>query len=321
MSNFLQGKVALVTGGSRGLGAATARSLADAGADVAITYTASADKAAEVVKELEDKGVQAAAFQSDQAHAALAPQLIDDVVARFGGLDIVVNNAGIGVESGKTIDDPSINTAELDRMHATNYTGVIAIIRAAAKVLRDNGRIINIGSGIGTRAGTPGFTDYAATKAGLIGYTKGAARDLARRGITVNMAAGTASGAGVDSDTLVNIEGIVGSNFADTYNAAGFTGASGVPGTPIGYNEFEGGAGNDTVIGDVNARRGRIEKLDNRGTSRIIRAFVPLAEMFGYATDLRSRTQGRATYTMQFHSYQEVPGAVSKEIIARVTGQ
>jgi NAD(P)-dependent dehydrogenase (short-subunit alcohol dehydrogenase family) len=187
MSNSLQGKVALVTGGSRGLGAATARSLADAGAHVAITYVASADKAAEVVKELEDKGVQAAAFQSDQAHAALAPQLIDDVVTRFGGLDIVVNNAGIGVESGKTIDDPSINTAELDRMHATNYTGVIAIIRAAAKVLRDNGRIINIGSGIGTRAGTPGFTDYAATKAGLIGYTKGAARDLARRGITVNM--------------------------------------------------------------------------------------------------------------------------------------
>jgi NAD(P)-dependent dehydrogenase (short-subunit alcohol dehydrogenase family) len=187
MSNSLQGKVALVTGGSRGLGAATARSLADAGAHVAITYVASADKAAEVVKELGHKGVQAAAFQSDQAHAALAPQLIDDVVARFGGLDIVVNNAGIGVESGKTIDDPSINTAELDRMHATNYTGVIAIIRAAAKVLRDNGRIINIGSGIGTRAGTPGFTDYAATKAGLIGYTKGAARDLARRGITVNI--------------------------------------------------------------------------------------------------------------------------------------
>ncbi|MCW2630379.1 SDR family oxidoreductase [Mycobacterium sp.] len=187
MSNSLQGKVALVTGGSRGLGAATARSLADAGADVAITYTASADKAAEVVKQLEDKGVQAAAFKADQADTARAPQLIDDVVARFGGLDILVNNAAIGVESGKTIDDPSIDTAELDRMHATNYTGVIATIRAAAKVLRDNGRIVNIGSGIGSRAGHPGFTDYAATKAGLIGYTKGAARDLARRGITVNI--------------------------------------------------------------------------------------------------------------------------------------
>jgi len=74
------------------------------------------------------------------------------------------------------------------------------------------------------------------------------------------------------------------------------------------------------VIGDVNGRRGRIEKLDNRGTSRIIRAFVPLAEMFGYATDLRSRTQGRATYTMQFHSYQEVPATLSEQIVKRIRG-
>jgi NAD(P)-dependent dehydrogenase (short-subunit alcohol dehydrogenase family) len=189
MSQPLQDKVALVTGGSRGLGAATARSLADAGADVAITYVASTDTAAEVVKELEDKGVHAAAFRSDQADATLAPQLIDDVVARFGGLDVLVNNAAISV-AGKTIDDPSVDAAALDRMHATNYTGVIAIIRAAANVMRDNGRIINIGSGIGSRAGHPGFADYAATKAGLTGYTKGAARDLGRRGITVNMVQG-----------------------------------------------------------------------------------------------------------------------------------
>ena len=187
MSKPLQGKVALVTGGSRGLGAATARSLADSGADVAITYVSSTGKASEVVKELVDRGVRAAAFQMDQADTAQAPRLIDDVVARFGGLDILVNNAAISVEMGKTIDDPDADIAALDRMHATNYTGVIAIIRAAAKVMRDNGRIVNVGSGIGSRAGTPGFADYAATKAGLTGYTKGAARDLARRGITVNM--------------------------------------------------------------------------------------------------------------------------------------
>jgi NAD(P)-dependent dehydrogenase (short-subunit alcohol dehydrogenase family) len=186
MSKTLQGKVALVTGGSRGLGAATARFLADSGADVAITYVNSAGKAAEVVKELEATGVRATAFQMDQADTAQAPRLIDDVVARFGGLDILVNNAAIGV-SGRTIDDPDADVAALDRMHATNYTGVIAIIRAAAKVMRDNSRIINVGSGIGSRAGRPGFADYAATKAGLAGYTKGAARDLARRGITVNI--------------------------------------------------------------------------------------------------------------------------------------
>ena len=187
MSKPLQGKVALVTGGSRGLGAATARSLADSGADVAITYIGATGKAAQVVKELEDRGVRAAAFQMDQADTAQAPRLIDDVVARFGGLDILVNNAAINVMPPRTVDDPDADLAALDLMHATNYTGVIAIIRAAAKVMRDNGRIVNVGSGIGSRAGRPGRADYAATKAGLTGYTKGAARDLARRGITVNM--------------------------------------------------------------------------------------------------------------------------------------
>jgi elongation factor G len=75
------------------------------------------------------------------------------------------------------------------------------------------------------------------------------------------------------------------------------------------------------VIGDLNSRRGRVEGIDQRGNSQVIRAQVPLAEMFGYATDLRSRTQGRATYTMQFSSYQEVPESVSREIVARVRGE
>lgn len=187
MTQPLAGKVALVTGGSRGLGAATARALADAGADVAITYVGSADKAAAVVEELEGRGVRALALQNDQADSSRALQLINDVVTRLGGLDILVNNAAISLEQGRTVDDPDVDVAILDRMHATNYTGVIAIIRAAAKVLRDNGRIVNIGSGIGTRVGVPGLADYAATKAGLVGYTRGVARDLAPRGITVNM--------------------------------------------------------------------------------------------------------------------------------------
>ncbi|MHB1509031.1 MAG: elongation factor G [Acidimicrobiales bacterium] len=75
------------------------------------------------------------------------------------------------------------------------------------------------------------------------------------------------------------------------------------------------------VIGDLSSRRGRVEGMEQRGVSHVVRAQVPLSDMFGYATDLRSRTQGRATYTMQFSSYQEVPESVSREIIARVTGQ
>ena len=75
------------------------------------------------------------------------------------------------------------------------------------------------------------------------------------------------------------------------------------------------------VIGDLTARRGKVERMEQRGSSQAIRAQVPLAEMFGYATDLRSKTQGRATYTMQFHSYQQVPAGIAREIVAKVRGE
>src|SRR5437764_1195250 len=75
------------------------------------------------------------------------------------------------------------------------------------------------------------------------------------------------------------------------------------------------------VIGDLSSRRGKVEGMEQRGNSQVVRAQVPLAEMFGYSTELRSRTQGRATYTMQFHSYQQVPESIAKEIVARVRGE
>ena len=75
------------------------------------------------------------------------------------------------------------------------------------------------------------------------------------------------------------------------------------------------------VIGNLSSRRGKVEGMEQRGNSQVVRAQVPLAEMFGYSTDLRSRTQGRATYTMQFHSYQQVPESISREIVARVRGE
>jgi elongation factor G len=75
------------------------------------------------------------------------------------------------------------------------------------------------------------------------------------------------------------------------------------------------------VIGDLNSRRGMIQAMEERGGARVVRALVPLSEMFGYVGDLRSRTQGRASYTMVFDSYAEVPANVAKEIIAKATGQ
>ncbi|GAA0592925.1 SDR family oxidoreductase [Kribbella sandramycini] len=187
MDKPLAGKVALVTGGSRGLGRSTVRLLAAQGADVAFSYVSSEVRAKAVVDEVQAAGGRAIAIRSDQADTAQAPRLIADVVQEYGGLDILVNNAAIGVEQGRTIDDPDVDTAALDRMHATNYLGVIAVTRAAARVLRDHGRIVTISSGLGTRVGVPGVADYAATKSGIERYTLGAARDLGRRGITANV--------------------------------------------------------------------------------------------------------------------------------------
>jgi NAD(P)-dependent dehydrogenase (short-subunit alcohol dehydrogenase family) len=186
MTKPLEGKVALVTGGSRGLGAATALGLAKQGAKVAISYVASAEKAEAVVETLRAEGVEAAAFQADQGEPSQAPGLIQAVLTRFGRLDILVNNAALAYQ-GLTIDDPAIDNEAMDRQWAVNVTGVVANIRAAVKVMGDGGRIITIGSGVATRVGFPGVADYAGTKAAIVGYSKGAARDLAPRNITVNV--------------------------------------------------------------------------------------------------------------------------------------
>lgn len=185
MTKTLTGKVALVTGGSRGIGAASALALADEGANVAISYVASADKAEAVVAQLKAKGVQARAFKADQASAADVEKLVKDVASQFGRLDILVNNAG--VVASAAVDDANADTTALARQDAINVHGVVTAIRAASRLMGDGGRIVTIGSGIATRASFPGLADYAATKAAIVGYTKGAARDLGPRGITVNV--------------------------------------------------------------------------------------------------------------------------------------
>jgi NAD(P)-dependent dehydrogenase (short-subunit alcohol dehydrogenase family) len=185
MTKSLTGKVALVTGGSRGIGAASARALADEGANVAISYVASADKAEAVVKQLKARGVQARAFKADQASSTEVDQLVQDVAKHFGRLDILVNNAGVAINGA--VDDANADTTALDRQDAINVHGVVTAIRAASKLMGEGGRIVTIGSGIATRASFPGLADYAATKAAIVGYSKGAARDLGPRGITVNV--------------------------------------------------------------------------------------------------------------------------------------
>jgi 3-oxoacyl-[acyl-carrier protein] reductase len=185
MTQKLSGKVALVTGGSRGIGAASARALAEQGANVAISYVASPDKAEAVVTELKAKGVQARAYKADQASSTEVDQLVKDVAKDFGRLDILVNNAGVA--AGGPIDDVNTDTAALARQDAINVHGVVTAIRAASKLMGEGGRIVTVGSMLADRATFPGLADYVATKAAVVGYTKGAARDLGPRGITVNV--------------------------------------------------------------------------------------------------------------------------------------
>ena len=185
MTKKLSGKIALVTGGSRGIGAASARALAEEGANVAISYVASPDKAEAVVAELKAKGVNARAYKADQASSVDVDQLVRNVAKDFGRLDILVNNAAVAVSGA--VGDANADTAALARQDAVNVHGVITAIRTAAQLMGEGGRIVTVGSGIATRASFPGLADYAATKAAIVGYSKGASRDLGPRGITVNV--------------------------------------------------------------------------------------------------------------------------------------
>ncbi|RZL88283.1 MAG: SDR family oxidoreductase [Variovorax sp.] len=184
MSKPLDKQVALVTGASRGIGAAIARRLAQDGADVAISYSASAARADALVKELEALGVRAVAFQADQADSLQVEALVNKTAKHFGRLDILVNNAGVFVVG--QVGTPDSDVAAFDRQFAINVGGVAAAVRAAVPLISDRGRIISIGSGAGDRSPWPGVADYSATKAAVAAYSRGWARDLAPRGITVN---------------------------------------------------------------------------------------------------------------------------------------
>ena len=179
----LNGKVALVTGGSRGIGAAIAKRLAKDGAAVAITYTKGKEPADAVVKEIVAAGGKAIALQADAADVAAVTKAVDDTAKQLGGLDILVNNAGIAGDGG-TLEKTTV--AEFDRLFDVNVRGTYVAVQAAVKYLKQGGRIINIGSCLGERQAFPGVAPYSATKAAVQGLTQGIARELGPKGITVN---------------------------------------------------------------------------------------------------------------------------------------
>ncbi|MFG2720861.1 SDR family NAD(P)-dependent oxidoreductase [Streptomyces sp. NPDC048416] len=181
--NSLNGKKALVTGGSRGIGAATALRLAQEGADVALTYVQGEDAAREVVAKIEAMGRRGLALRADLGEAAEATACVEQAADAFGGLDILVNNAGVGVLA--PLDQLAL--ADIDRVLMVNVRGVFLASQAAAAKLPRGGRIITIGSCMALRVPGPGGTLYATSKAALIGHTKALARELGGRGINATL--------------------------------------------------------------------------------------------------------------------------------------
>src|SRR5207249_6133664 len=180
--NKLEGKIAIITGGSRGIGAAIAKRLAADGANVAITYTKGADAAASVVKEIERAGRKAIAIQADAADAEAVKAAVEKTVATFGRLDVLVNNAGTAIP--KKFEETTLE--EKDRMIDINVRGTFVATQAALKHMKDGGRIIMIGSSVGERMMTPGLVPYSATKGAVKMFTQGLSREVGNRGITVN---------------------------------------------------------------------------------------------------------------------------------------
>ncbi|MGA7942026.1 3-oxoacyl-ACP reductase family protein [Bradyrhizobium sp.] len=180
---MLTGKRALVTGASRGIGAATAKTLAADGADVAITYEKSAERAAEVVNAIKAQGRKAVAIQADSADVAAVQASVEKTVAALGGLDILVNNAGIlrvGELKHNSLED-------IDALLNVNVRSPIVASKAALAHLTKGGRIITIGSYFADRVPAPVLTVYSASKSAMVAFTKGLARELGPKEITVNL--------------------------------------------------------------------------------------------------------------------------------------
>jgi len=182
VSKKLEGKVALITGGSRGIGAAIAKHLATEGADVAITYANGTDAAKSVVKEIERGGRKAIAIQADANEAAAVRAAVEKTVGAFSGLDVLVSNAGTAIP--KKFEEATLE--ELDRIIDLNIRGTFIAVQAALKFMRSGGRIITIGSCVGERNMTPGLAAYAATKAAVKMFAQSLSREVGARGITVN---------------------------------------------------------------------------------------------------------------------------------------
>jgi 3-oxoacyl-[acyl-carrier protein] reductase len=181
MNDTLKGKVALVTGASRGIGRAIAERLAREGAAVAVNYSSNAGEAQKAVAAIESAGGKAFAVKADVGRVAEITRLFDETIGHFGRLDILVNNAGVMF----TKPVSTTTEAEFDRIFAINVKGTFFACQQAATRLAEGGRIINLSSSTTARL-MPTYGAYVATKGAVEQLTRSLAKEVGPRGITVN---------------------------------------------------------------------------------------------------------------------------------------
>jgi 3-oxoacyl-[acyl-carrier protein] reductase len=227
----LSGKVALVTGGSRGIGAAIAQRLAHDGAAVAFTYVTAADKAQAVAKQIDADGGRVLVIQADNADPGAVTGAVEQTVREFGRLDILVNNAGIVIDG--PLEEMTVEHA--DRLWAVDVRAVFAASQAAARHMSAGGRIITIGSALAERVPVPGLTLYTMVKSALTGLTKGLARDLGPRGITATVVHGGLI------DTDMNPANGPAAAFLSTVPALGHYGTAGDIAATVAHLAGDGG--------------------------------------------------------------------------------
>jgi 3-oxoacyl-[acyl-carrier protein] reductase len=185
--SLLTNKKALITGGSRGIGAAIVRRFAEEGATVAFTYNSSKEKAEALAAEISATyGVTCKAYQSDAASFSAAEALVNAVIADFGQIDVLINNAGI------TRDTLMLRMSEQqwDDVIANNLKSVFNLTKHAIRFMMKNkgGSIINMSSIVGV-TGNAGQANYAASKAGIIGFSKSIAKEMGSRNVRCNVIA------------------------------------------------------------------------------------------------------------------------------------
>ena len=183
---ILQGKTALITGGSRGIGRAIAIKLAENGSNVIINYSSNKEAAEEVVKEIESHGVKALAVKCNITNSEEIKAMIDAIDEKFDTVDILVNNAGITKENLFL----RMKEEDWESVMDVNLKGVFLCTKAVIRkmIKQKFGKIINVSSVVGV-AGNPGQANYCASKAGVIGFTKSLAKELGGKSIYVNAVA------------------------------------------------------------------------------------------------------------------------------------